>query len=252
MTVDTGRAARHRAILATLQEARQVDVTELAERLGVSGMTIRRDLAELDRGGRLHRVHGGAVPRRAPEFDARATSMAAEKARIAAAVGELVGPGAAVGIDSGTTCRAVATELARRDDLTVATNSLHAAIELQDSGNRVLVLGGLLTPELTLVRPDPGLSAPAVHLDVLVLGCGGVAAHPGVTYFDPAEVDVRRSLLPVAERVVLAADHTKFERKKAMVLGGLDVVDVLVTDREPPASLRAALSEAGATLVLAG
>lgn len=251
---DEGRTARHRAILAALQRGGRVGVAGLAHDLGVSGMTIRRDLAELDRGGQLRRVHGGAVPRRPPAYGARVTTMAAEKARLADAVVDLLVPGTAVGLDTGTTCHAVAVRLGTPvpgdpTDLTVVTTSLHAAVELGDLAGRVVVPGGTLTPELTLVRAfaDP----PAVHLDVLVLGCGGLSADRGVTYFDPAEVEVRRALAGVADRVVLVADHTKFDRKKAMVLGDLDLVDVLVTDREPPEHLRRALERAGVTVLLA-
>jgi DeoR/GlpR family transcriptional regulator of sugar metabolism len=244
-------AERHRAILAALQRRREVDVAALARDLGVSDMTIRRDLAALDRGGQLHRVHGGAVPRRAPAHASRATTMAGAKARIADTVVGLLGPGTAVGIDTGTTCHAVAVALARAEPadaegLTVVTASLHVAVELGDFPGRVVVPGGTLTPELSLVRTFA--EPPAVHLDVLVLGCGGLSAQRGVTYFDPAEVEVRRALAGVADRVVLAADHTKFERRKAMVLGDLDLLDVLVTDREPPAALRSALDDAGVTL----
>lgn len=127
------RNSRQRAILSALQEARQVDVNTLAERFGVSGMTIRRDLAELDPAGLLDRVHGGAVPRRAPAYGSRSSTMTSEKSKIARAVADLVKPGASVGIDTGTTCTAVAAELALRDDLTVITNSLHAAFELREN-----------------------------------------------------------------------------------------------------------------------
>src|SRR4029079_16174474 len=97
---EDARSARQRDILKMLQQTRQVDVTELAQRFGVSGMTIRRDLAELDEAGQLHRVHGGATIRRAPAYGSRATIQAGEKAAIARVVAELVEPGAAVGIDS--------------------------------------------------------------------------------------------------------------------------------------------------------
>lgn len=80
------RNSRQRAILSALQEARQVDVNTLAERFGVSGMTIRRDLAELDPAGLLDRVHGGAVPRRAPAYGSRSSTMTSEKSKIARAV----------------------------------------------------------------------------------------------------------------------------------------------------------------------
>jgi DeoR/GlpR family transcriptional regulator of sugar metabolism len=248
---EDARSARQRDILKTLQQTRQVDVTELAQRFGVSGMTIRRDLAELDEAGQLHRVHGGAIIRRAPAYGSRAATRATEKAAIARAVARLVEPGAAVGIDSGTTCHAVAAELAQRDDLTVVTNALHAAITVREGGSRVIVLGGQLTPELSLVNPGSAQEPPQVHLDLLILGCGGVSSDRGITYFDPAEVEIRRMLAGLADRVVIAADHSKFERKKAMVLGPLDLIDVLVTDDTPPEPLGSALAAAGVEVVVA-
>ena len=248
---EDARRARQRDILSTLQRTRQVDVTELAQRFGVSGMTIRRDLAELDEAGQLQRVHGGAIIRRAPAYGSRASTRVSEKAMIARVAAQLVEPGAAVGIDTGTTCHAVAAELAHRSDLTVVTNALQAAITAREGGNRVIMLGGLLTPELSLVGPGTVQEPPQVHLDLLILGCGGLSVDRGITYFDPAEVEVRRMLAGRADRVVVAADHSKFDRKKAMVLGPLDLIDVLVTDRTPPEPLGSAFAEAGVEVVVA-
>lgn len=248
---EDARAARQRDIVQTLQQTRQVDVGELAQRFGVSGMTIRRDLADLDEAGQLHRVHGGAIIRRAPAYGSRASTRTAEKAAIARAVAQLIPPGAAVGIDTGTTCHAVAAELAYRNDLTVVTNALHAAITVREGGNRVIVLGGLLTPELSLVSAGPAQELPHVHLDLLILGCGGLSVDRGITYFDPTEVQVRSMLIGIADRVIVAADQTKFDHKKAMVLGPLNLIDVLVTDHTPPEPLRTALAAAGAEVVIA-
>ena len=234
-----------------LQKKRQVDVTELAQHYGVSGMTIRRDLAELEEAGQLHRIHGGATVRRAPAYGSRASVQAMEKAAIARTVAQLVGPYASVGIDSGTTCHAVAAELAARSDLTVVTNALHAAMTVREGGSRVIVLGGLLTPELSLVNPGTAQQPPQVHLDLLILGCGGLSIDRGITYFDLTEVEVRRMLAGLADRVVVAADHSKFDHKKAMVLGPLDLIDVLVTDRTPPEPLRTALAAAHVGVVVA-
>jgi len=177
--------------------------------------------------------------------------MAQEKGNIARTVAALIGDGQAVGIDAGTTCHAVAAELAERGDLTVVTNSLHVAMEFRRSPSLVVVLGGVLTPELTLVNTGVADAPPRVHLDTLVLGCGGISADRGLTYFDPAEVEVRRDLLSVADRVIVAADHTKFDRKTAIVLTSLDRVDLLVTDRPPPPELDRALSKLGARWILA-
>jgi DeoR/GlpR family transcriptional regulator of sugar metabolism len=248
---EDARSARQRDIVRALQKTGQVDVNELAQRFGVSGMTIRRDLAELEDAGQLHRVHGGAIIRRAPAYGSRASTRATEKAAIARRVAQLVPPGAAVGIDSGTTCHAVAAALAHRNDLTVVTNALHAAITAREGGNRVIVLGGLLTPELSLVSPGTAQEPPQLHLDLLILGCGGLSVDRGITYFDPTEVQVRNMLVGLADRVVIAADHSKFDHKKAMVLGPLNLIDVLVTDHTPPEHLRTALAAAGAEVVIA-
>src|SRR4029453_15178124 len=156
-----------------------------------------------------------------------------------------------VGIDTGTTCHAVAAELAHRNDLTVVTNAMHAAITVREGGNRVIVLGGVLTPELSLVNPGPAQEPPQGPLALRILGGGGLSIDRGLTYFDPTEVEVRRTLASLADRVVVAADRTKFDHKKAMVLGPLDLIDVLVTDHTPPEPLRTALATAGVELVIA-
>src|SRR6476660_7614983 len=249
--VEDARSVRQRDIIRMLQEIRQVDVNDLVQRFGVSGMTIRRDLAELEDAGQLHRVHGGATIRRAPAYGSRASVQEAENAAIARAVAKLVEPGAAIGIDSGTTCHAVAAQLAHRNDLTVVTNALHAAITAREGGNRVIVLGGQLTPELSLVNPGTPQDPPPVHLDLLILGCGGLSLDRGITYFDPAEVQVRNMLARLADRAIVAADHTKFDHKKAMVPGPVNLIDVLVTDQTPPEPLRTALTTANVEIVIA-
>ncbi|MGW2379603.1 hypothetical protein [Streptomyces sp. NPDC001658] len=100
-----------------------------------------------------------------------------------------------------------------------------------------------MTPELSLVAPTAAQERPQIHLYLMILGCGGLSIDRGITYFDPAEVEVRRTLLDLADRVVVAADHTKFDRKKAMALGGLSIIDLLVTDQMPPPELRPAFAE---------
>ena len=114
----------------------------------------------------------------------------------------------------------------------MVTNGLNAAITVREGAGRVIVLGGLLTPELSTVNPGTACEPPQVHLDLLILGCGGLSIDRGIT-FRP-RVEVRRMLVGLADRVVVAADHSKFDHKKAMVLGPLDLIDVLVTDHTPP------------------
>lgn len=240
---------RREYILRLLREGGQVDVGAVAQALAVSEMTVRRDLARLDSEGLARRVHGGATNRR-PDFSNRAGVMPDEKARIARAVVGLIDRGDTVGIDAGTTCRAVARELAHRDDIFAVTNSIQSALEFQHSRSAAMVLGGIITSEASLISNG---SAPTqiVHLDKLVLGCGGVSVADGISYFDLAETDVRRRLVDASDTVILAADHSKLGRRKPIVLAALDILDVLVTSAEPPDDLRDALRRASVELVVA-
>lgn len=236
-------------ILDLLRDRGRIEVNESAEALDVSAMTIRRDLAELHEEGRVQRIHGGAIARRSP-FSIRAEAASAEKSRIARAVNKLILPGDTVGIEVGTTCRAVASELAARDDILAVTNSFQAAIEFQFSRSSLLVLGGLMTAEFALVNAGLGQGSQNIHMDKLVLGCGGLSTE-GISHFDVAETEMRKELIQNSDVVILAADHTKWERRKAILLGQLDVIDMLVTDAEPPAELRQALDQAAVEVIIA-
>lgn len=221
----------------------------MAQALNVSAMTVRRDLTHLDGAGLLRRVHGGATARPSPTT--RSATMAEEKRRIASRINALIDPNDSVGIDVGTTCTAVAAQLATRDDVMAVTNSLQAAIEFQYSRSSMIVLGGMLTPESSLVNGGQLDLRRNLRLDKLVLGCGGVSVEDGITYFDLAETEIRADLVEKSDVVILAADHTKLERRKSIVLGGLDVIDVLVTTQEPSSQLRSALRHASVQVVVA-
>jgi DeoR/GlpR family transcriptional regulator of sugar metabolism len=199
----------------------------------------------------VRRVHGGAAPARAQPYEYRADQQPEAKARIAAATASLIGPSAALGIDIGTCCSAVAHALAGRDDLFVVTNSLHVAIEFRHSESKLLLTGGMLTAELSLTGGIPAETIRDVHLDNLILSCGGLTVEHGITYFDLAEAEVRRALLDKAENVILAVDHTKLGVRRAIRLEGLAVIDTLVTDQEPPADIEAELKRNGARVVVA-
>ena len=157
---------RRSAILALVEEAGAARVSELVDQLGVSDMTVRRDIERLDAEGLLERVHGGAIallPRAAdePGFSAKSSLMTAEKHAIALAAAALVEPGATIGISAGTTTYEFARAIRNIPALTVVTNSVPVAQLLHEgSGNHVVVLtGGVRTPSDALVGPA-AVSAP--------------------------------------------------------------------------------------------
>jgi DeoR/GlpR family transcriptional regulator of sugar metabolism len=154
-----GVADRLDLTLRLVQGPGRAAVSELAQRLGVSEMTVRRDLDALERRGLVRRIHGGAVATREREedagFAAREPWQADTKDRLGAAVAGLVEPGSRVLLDAGTTTVHVAHHLAARAPLTVAVLSLQAAVRLADRpGIDLLVVGGRSRPgERSLVGP---------------------------------------------------------------------------------------------------
>lgn len=202
----------------------------LAAHFRVAEMTIRRDLAALADAGKLNRVHGGARAVKAPVFEQRAAVRWTEKRAIAQAVSDLIPAGHTVGLDIGTTCLAIAEVLAPRDDLVIVTYSIPVASAFRGSACRVVLLGGIMTEELSLVNGNVAEIREQVHLDTLVLGCAGYSAEHGITFFDPAEVEVRRALVRAADSVILAADQSKFHTRASFVLGPAELVSCVVTD----------------------
>lgn len=240
---------RRQIIVDTVERTGVADVNAIADALQVSAMTIRRDMSHLDEIGTIRRIHGGATTRPAPST--RSAAFKSEKNSIAKAVSALIDGPSTVGLDVGTTCTAVAAQLSSRDDVTIISNSLHAAFECQRGSAEFLVLGGKLTPEGATVHGNVQNEL-NVNLDVLVLGCGGISPAEGVTYHDWDENVLRRNMRSRAKRVVLATDHTKFNRLCPHILCGLNEIDTLVTDEAPDTELLLALRTADVEMIVAG
>jgi len=213
-------------------------VSDLVELLGVSDMTIRRDIAALARKGLVSRVHGGATAvsgRSAdePGFAAKSGLQTLEKAAVAQAAAALVSPGDSVAISAGTTTYAVAAQLRRVPNLTVVTNSLPVAELLHASARddlTVILTGGVRTPSDALVGPVAVAALRSLHVDWLFLGVHGIDGRAGFTTPNLVEAETNRALIASARQVVVTADSTKWGVVGLSSMARLDEVDVLVTD----------------------
>lgn len=260
-------AEQRRALI--LDEVRRrggVRVNELTRKLGVSDMTVRRDLDALARQGVVEKVHGGAVPvveasTHEPGFEAKSGLELTAKEDIARAAAEMVAPGTAIALSGGTTTYALAHRLLDVPDLTVVTNSVrvadvfHTAQRL--SGQRqgaatVVLTGGVRTPSDSLVGPVADQAIAALHFDVLFLGVHGISVEAGLSTPNLAEAETNRRLVQSARRVVVVADHTKWGTVGLSSFAALEQVDTLVTDAGLPAEARAEISEHLRRLVVAG
>ncbi|MGW4291231.1 DeoR/GlpR family DNA-binding transcription regulator [Streptomyces sp. NPDC004673] len=243
-----------------------VRVNELTRQLGVSDMTVRRDLDALARQGVLEKVHGGAVPvveasTHEPGFEAKSGLEPTAKEDIARAAARLVAPGSAIALSGGTTTFTLARQLLEVPDLTVVTNSVRVAdvfhTAQRTSGRRqgaatVVLTGGVRTPSDSLVGPVADRAIAALHFDLLFLGVHGISAEAGLSTPNLAEAETNRQLVRSARRVVVVADHTKWGTVGLSSFAALDEVDTLVTDAGLPAEARAEISERLRRLVVAG
>ena len=260
-------AEQRRALI--LDEVRRrggVRVNELTRKLGVSDMTVRRDLDALARQGVLEKVHGGAVPvveasTHEPGFEAKSGLELTAKEDIARAAAELVAPGAAIALSGGTTTYALAHHLLDVPDLTVVTNSVRVAdvfhAAQRTSGQRqgaaaVVLTGGVRTPSDSLVGPVADRAIASLHFDVLFLGVHGISVQAGLSTPNLAEAETNRRLVQSARRVVVVADHTKWGTVGLSSFAALNQVDTLVTDAGLPDEARAQVSEHLRRLVVAG
>ncbi len=226
---------RQTKIVDMVTENGEVFVQDLSKRMGVTTMTIRRDLDALEREGRLIRTHGGAVLSSAGivefSFKKKGEDNAAAKNAIAREVVTLVKPGFTVALDTGTTVLEVARSIAGIRDLRVLTSSLVIASALYARDNIELVLlGGKArrgSPDLTGWLTEENLKH--FRVDAAVLGADG-ANRDGVFTSDESVARVSQAVISCAATTVLAVDHSKFERPSFLKYATWKDIDHVVTD----------------------
>ncbi len=243
------QAERLSAILERLASSGGVGVSDLGAEFGVSSATIRRDLEMLERQRLLTRTHGGATPLGvAYELPLRykAGRRHEEKRRIARAAADLVGDGAAIGLNGGTTSTEVARALVGLRDLTVVTNALNIASELAVRTNlKLVVTGGYVRPEsYELVGPLAESSLASVNLDFVFLGVDGIDSRAGITTHHEVEAHTNLALIERARRVVAVADSSKLGAVAFARICPIERVHELITDIGADPGQIAALREA--------
>ena len=244
-------------ILEAVRARQSATVEELAETLGVTLQTVRRDVQRLSEKGLLMRFHGGV---RAPSstvenlaHNHRESLHSEGKARIARAVARQVPNHCSLILNIGTTTEAIAKALLHHQGLRVITNNLNvAAILCGNPDCEVIVVGGVVRSR------DRGIVGEAAvdfirqfRVDIAIIGISGIEADGSLRDFDYREVKVAQTIVEHALEVWLAADHSKFNRPAMVQLATLDQIDRLFTDEMPPEPFPALLENADVQLVVA-
>jgi DeoR/GlpR family transcriptional regulator of sugar metabolism len=252
---------RQSRILKELQQFEAIRVTDLAGLLRVSEMTVRRDIEALDAKGLLRKIHGGATRLARfsavePGFASNADRHLDAKAAIAQQALALLEPGMTVALTGGTTTYQLAMLLNAVDGLTVVTNSLKAAEALyrlqQANGTKVIVTGGERTPSEALVGAVANATIARLNTDICFMGVHGIDVRRGLTSPNLVEAATNTAFVQAAARLVVLADHSKFNVRSLASIAELGEVDTLITDDGASAETLAAFRPLLADLRLAG
>jgi len=239
----------------THQIIRSVDLSDL---LDVSEATVRRDLEWLESAGALERTHGGAILsqqlRGEPEYQSSAQARPAEKRRIGAAAAALVDDGDVIFVNSGTTATQVIRQLNPALRVTVVTNNVSAALEVQEDGFEVILLGGVLRPRANSVVGQYALDTlEHIYANKTFVGVNGISPKYGCTVPIPADADlIRRMIQRTHGLVTVVADSSKWRTASNFEAASLDQIHCLVTDEGLDAAGRAELEARSIRVIIAG
>ena len=235
-------------------------VTDLAGRFGVSAVTVRADLSALEARARVRRVRGGAVPlgERERPFESSQWEAPVQKSSIGVQAAAMIADGDTVILDVGTTTTAIARALVLRTDLrdvTVVTNGLNIALELEPAAPRisVVVTGGTLRPlQHSLVNPLGTILLERLHASVAFVGCNGVDPELGITNVNLPEAEVKRAMLLAARRRVIVADGSKVGEVELAKVCDIEEVHLIITDPSADPEVLTEIAAAGCQVELAG
>lgn len=247
-------AARKDLLLERLRRDGRIVAKELADELGLSADSVRRDLRELDSAGLAVRVYGGALPASPAVVDYAARGQVAPQSKrlVATAAVQLIEPGSTVILDGGTTAQAVVNALPHDLDVTVITHSPTVAAGLLHHAASVIMIGGQLFKHSAVACGAAAAEAASrLSADLFLLGVTGIHPTAGLTTGDAEEAAMKRTLASrAAETVVLGSQEKVGAASRYLVLP-LDAVGGIITDADETDPALEAIRAAGTRLIRA-
>jgi DeoR family transcriptional regulator of aga operon len=236
-----------------------VSVTDLSQSYKVSEVTIRNDLAQLERQNMLIRARGGAIKIKLQHIGVdsplseKMREHFKEKQRIGKAAARLISEGEIIILDSGTTTAEIAKNLDMFKDLTIITNAINIATILAENYDfNVFIPGGILRKKsLSLVGIMAEENINRYYCDKLFLGVDGIDKEHGLSTPNVEEAHVNRMMINIAKKVIVVTDSSKFFRRRFASIAPISKIDILVTDSGISSEDKVMLEQAGIQVIIA-
>ncbi|MEY3561167.1 MAG: hypothetical protein RL068_319 [Actinomycetota bacterium] len=244
-------AQRKARILEEVSLSGAIRIADLAASLGVSEVTIRRDVEALASQGMVDKVHGGVTSNSLsstlePTFDSTSKKEQAAKEGIARLAAELVRPGMAAALMGGSSVYALAKLLKDAPSLTIVTNSVPISdlfAQNPKADQTVVLTGGVRTPTDSLVGNITSEVFSRFNLDIVFMGTHGMDADFGFSSPNLVESETNREVIRRSQKCVVLADHTKWGMRGFSSFASFEQADVVITDSKLPKSALAVLNE---------
>ena len=247
--------ARHEKIIEIMEQQNTISVRELAQKLGCTEMTVRRNLDQLQEKQLIRREHGYAYllkPAMATDYYAQVHENASEKEAIARAALPFIAPGMSICLDSGTTVQKLVEILPADLACSVITPSLIAAMTLSSRKDiPVYIPGGFLHHSNRSLLIDSVQELSRYHADIAFLSCRSFQLPGGTFEHSQTLTQTKRALAEIADRRILLLDYSKWNIRSIFNCIPLERIDLIITDDKAPAQHLQELSRLGKQVIVA-
>lgn len=249
-------AKRHKHILDQIKSQGYVKVSELSTELGVSEVTIRKDLKHLEEKKLLYRNHGSASSLSSiisdRHIDVKEKIRSEEKAAIAKKAKSLVNSNDKIMIASGTTLLAFANELETNENITVITSSVKVSLALcYNPSMEVIQLGGTMRKNsVSIIGHYAENILKSLSCDKLFLGVDGIDLEYGLTTSDMNEARLNQQMIEASQKTIILTDSSKFSKRGFCKICDINKIHHIITDKEAPAHIIEMIREKGIEVTL--
>lgn len=251
---------RRALILSKLQENKEVSVSSFSQQFGISEVTIRKDLTELQHRNLVIRTRGGAIRVPKTEESEKDTAIenkrmynTAEKKAIGRLAASFIRDDETIVLDAGTTTLEIAKNLDRLERLTIITNSMDIALELLRYNRfTIILLGGHVRQvSHSLVGPLAESTLQNFYCDKLFLGIDSFNMEEGLSTPNIEEAHLNQNMIEKAKQVIAVCDSSKFNRRSFAFIAPVKKLDAVITDGAVPQEIRTKLKEEGVEVYIA-